>query len=236
MADKQKSNVNAWLKREDSHKRKALEGASAYFDKEDPLTVNTLEAIYGQESSFGTMQGQRGTFGAAGHFRLENATAKEYKLVVSKNNDQRFDIDYASSAAARYLKDIDSAFSKRTVLSKGITSIPVKNASERKKFILAAYNGGQGRIARAQQLAEQAGEDPQLWNDVKKFLEDAGAGKEKAKEICDYVQNVLFYEDEFAAMSPADKNIKSKEGKRIRIRCTEGHWVTIDDRPVFICD
>jgi len=36
--------------------------------------------------------------------------------------------------------------------------------------------------------------------------------------------------------SPANKDMKNKEGKKPEIHCTQGHWVTIDGRPVFICD
>lgn len=238
MANKQKSNVDVWLERETKHNREAFENASRYFDGNDALTVNTLEAIYGQESSFGVNSklGKRNSSGAAGHFRLEKATVKEYNLTVSKNNDQRFDIDYSASAAARYLKNLDNIFNKVTVLTRGVSSIPVKSASERKKFILGAYNGGQGRIARAQYLTERGGKNPQLWDEVKGFPEKAGATKNKVKEICDYVENVLAYESEFMQKSPANKNAKNREGKKSGIRCTQGHWVTIDDRPVFICD
>ncbi len=236
MAGKQKFNVDIWLKKETQHNRKALENASRYFDENDAITVNTIEAIYGQESSFGATQGKRGIDGAAGHFQLERATAKEYNLTVSKNNDQRFDIDYSASVAARDLKDLDNTFNKITVLSKGLNTIPVEAALERKKFILGAYNGGQGRIARAQYLAEQAGKDPQIWNDVKEFLEEAGATEYKAKQIGEYVDNILSYESEFAEKSLANKNFKNKESKKSGIRCAAGHWVTIDDHPVFICD
>lgn len=238
MAKKQKSNVDIWLERETKHNRKALENASRYFDGNDSLTVNTLEAIYGQESSFGLspMMGKRVSSGAAGHFRLEKATAERYGLIVSKQNDQRFDIDYASSAAARYLKDLNSMFTKRTILSKDARTIPIKDISERKRFILAAYNGGERRIARAQYFAEQAGKNPQIWDVVKRFLVKAGATENKAKEIHGYIDNITVYEEEFAEKFPADKKFKDKEGKGSKISCTQGHWVTIDDRPVFICD
>ena len=89
MAEKHPSNVDRWLERETPRVRKALESASRYFDSNDTLTVNTLEAVYGQESSFGTMMGQRG-----------------------------------SSAAARYLKDLDTFFSKNTELFKAWVQIP----------------------------------------------------------------------------------------------------------------
>lgn len=66
MPKTQKSNVDAWLERKTEQKRKALESASRYFDASDNLTVNTIEAVYGQESSFGTKLGKRGIEGAAG--------------------------------------------------------------------------------------------------------------------------------------------------------------------------
>ena len=71
MPTKQKSNVDVWLQRETSHVRRALESASRHFDSDDNLTVNTLEAVYGRESSFGTLIGTRGSPEAAGHFQFE---------------------------------------------------------------------------------------------------------------------------------------------------------------------
>lgn len=226
MAERQPSNVDRWLKRETSRVRKALESASRYFDANDNLTVNTLEAVYGRESSFGTMLGERGSSGAAGHFQFEPKTARRYGLSISKQNDQRFDIDRASSAAARYLKDLNTWFGKRTTLSKGLQTIPVKSISERKKFVLGAFNAGEGRIADAQRRAEKSGKNPQLWEDVAGYL---------SRETQQYVEKVPLYEAEFALKSPANKNVKKKSVRKGKYRCTVGHWRTIDDRPVFIC-
>ena len=178
--------------------RKALENASSYFDKNDALTVNTLEAIYGQESSFGTDRNKRGIKDPAGDFQLNQTTAERYGLIVSKENDQRFDIDYAAVTFARYLKDLDRMFGKQTVLSKDRTTIPVKDALGRKGFVLAAYDDGEGKIAHAQYLAQQAGKDPTNWNDVKEFLEAVGNDPTKVKEILQYVENVPKNETEFA--------------------------------------
>ena len=101
MAEQRPSNVDRWLERETPRIRKALESASRYFDSNDNLAINTLEAIYGQESSFGILMGKRGSTDAAGHFQLKPDAAKRYGLSVSKENDQRFDIDRASSSAGR---------------------------------------------------------------------------------------------------------------------------------------
>ena len=71
---------------------------------------------------------------------------------------------------------------------------------------------------------------------MEKFLELAGASKTTANEARQYIEKVPPYESEFAAKSPADKNMKQKEPRKGDYRCTEGHWRTIDDRKVFICD
>lgn len=231
---KSPSDVDVWLQRETPRVRQALESASRHFDASDDFTVNTLEAIYAKESSFGTMLGERGSADPAGHFHLSPDTAKRYGLTVSKTNDQRFDIDYASSAAARYLKDLHTIFSTgKKFLDKN--AIAVRSASERKKFVLAAYNAGEGRIARAQELAQKDRKNPQVWADVEIFLEKAGARGSKPREIKDYVEIVPIYEAEFARKSPANKQIKHKKPRKELTRCTDGHWRTIDDRPVFIC-
>src|SRR3989338_10673415 len=125
MAKKSSSDVAVWLGRETPHVRKSLENASRHFDGNDNLTVNTLEAVYAQESSFGSSVRKRGSSGAAGHFQFESRTAKEYSLTVTKENDQRFDIDYASSAAARYLSDFVTLFSKTTKIREGAVTIVI---------------------------------------------------------------------------------------------------------------
>ena len=93
----------------------------------------------------------------------------------------------------------------------------------------------EGRIAKAQSLAQRNGKNPQLWADVQDFLSPAGAKPSKVKETQQYVLLVSGYELEFARKSTT-KDMKQKEKRESKTWCTEGHWVTIDDRPVFICD
>ena len=78
MPTKQSSDVDTWLERETDHVRKALENASRHFDENDNLTVNTLEAVYARESSFGLekMMGDRGATNPVGHFQLSPDTAR----------------------------------------------------------------------------------------------------------------------------------------------------------------
>ena len=144
-----KAYVDDWvsLENDDKHKIKALENASRHFDEKDDFTVNTLESIYGQESSFGTnFENLRGSAKGAGHFQLEKDTAEEYDLIVTKDNDQRFDIDYSSDAAAQYLKDLYNYFGKATILSPTRTTRPVKDTKERSILSLSLATPNRSRI------------------------------------------------------------------------------------------
>jgi membrane-bound lytic murein transglycosylase MltF len=232
---KRRTDVDVWVGRETSHIREALENASRYFARTDALTVNSLEAIYGQESSFGVLRRSRGIAGAVGDFHLQKDTAERYGLIVTKENDQRFDIDYASIAAARYLKDLNTMYGKPTKLAEGRVTIPIESILERKEFVLAAYNLGEGRVAYAQKLAQEAGKDATNWDAVQVYLEAAGATKKQAKDGRKYVIDVLKNEDEFALKSNADKKVKNKRPGKTKGACIKGHWITKDHHHIFIC-
>lgn len=229
----EKSNVPEWLKRETAHKRKALENASKHFDKDDSLTVNTLEAIYGQESSFGVKRRSRDIDGAAGDFHLEKKTAKEMGLTVSKKNDERFDIDQASWASAKYLKRIDNSFGKETRVIGKIKTLAVRNPNERKKFVVASFNAGLKSIAKAQSLVMNAGKDPAKLSNVQGYLKQAGVSESKVKEIINYVNKILQYEAEFFRKSKADKKAKT-EPSEPKPGAGDGHWIIKDERHILI--
>jgi membrane-bound lytic murein transglycosylase MltF len=230
----QKPNVSEWVKKETPHVRGSLETASRHFDRNDALDVHTLESMYGQESTFGQNRRNRNSNGAAGDFQMDAATARRMGLHISKKDDERFDLAASSAAAAKYLKSIDNHFRKESVLTRSAKTTPIQDAEERKKFDIASYNAGESRIARAQKKAIEAGDGPTKWDDVEKYLEDAGATEDKADEIREYVDKVLSYENEFQKKSPADDKSKFKKSKPIKPYPPGEHWVTIDGRHVLI--
>jgi len=177
---------------------------------------------------------ERNSDGAAGHFQFTKQTAKRMGLKVSKNNDERFDMDKSAYAAGNYMKKLDNFFSKETKLTATLTTTPVKDKYERKKFALAAFNKGEGRIARAQREAKKEGEDPAKWDDVKKYIVDAGGTEEQMEEVINYIDKILPYEQEFKKKSAANKSIKDKKPTKQKTQDTDCRWVTIDDRPVCI--
>lgn len=195
---RKKSNVDQWLSKMTSSQRKALDDAARTFRKGDPYNVHTLEAIYGQESSFGRFMREPGMDGAAGHFHQEKVTAEGEGMTVTKAHDDRFKIVPSSKGHASLIKRLDSIFEKGQKLDKNLSAIPVHDKAERKNIVIAALNGGQGRIARAQQEAKKAGLDPRRWTDVKKYLDKAGATKAKVEEIVDFVNKVRSYEKQFS--------------------------------------
>ena len=99
---------------------------------------------------------------------------------------------------------------------------------------MAANNAGEGRIAQAQALAQEAGEDPTSWDDVKDFLGDAGASDSKVKETIDYVNKMKTYESQFQQKSSASESDKDKGPTTITPDSSDEHWITKDGKHILI--
>ena len=92
--------------------------------------------------------------GARGLMQIMPSTAA--KLGV--NAGDLFDPETNMMAAARLINILEGKFAA------------VRNPQERKKFVLAAYNGGSGHITDAMALARKYGRNPYLWSDVSYFV------------------------------------------------------------------
>lgn len=94
--------------------------------------------------------------GAAGIMGLMPRTARSLGL----SSEDRMNPDLSIGAAVELLDRLNAIFKN------------VKDPDERVKFVLAAYNGGNGHINDAQALARKYGADPYIWEgNVKKYLE-----------------------------------------------------------------
>jgi hypothetical protein len=65
---------------------------------------------------------------------------------------------------------------------------------ERWRFALAAYNAGQGNVAKARGLCREAGGQHALWSDVALYLARV-TGVANSAQTLDYVRNVVAYAD-----------------------------------------
>ncbi len=86
--------------------------------------------------------------GARGLMQIMPRTGRSYGLRNANNPEQ------SVKAAVSYLDDLDRIFASK-----------VPDPQERKKFVLASYNAGQGHIFDAMRLARKYGLDPTKWDD-----------------------------------------------------------------------
>lgn len=135
--------------------------------------------------------------GAAGIMGLMPRTAKSLGL----SSEDRMDPDLSIGAAVDLLDRLDAIFRK------------IENPDERTKFVLAAYNAGNGHINDAQALARKYGANPYVWEgNVKKYLElkknpeyyndsIVKNGYFRGGETLKYVDNVLRTTERFNKVS-----------------------------------
>lgn len=133
--------------------------------------------------------------GAAGIMGLMPRTAKSLGLT----SEDRMNPDLSIGAAVELLDRLDNIFRK------------IGSNSERMKFILAAYNAGNGHVNDAQALALKYGANPYIWEgNVQKYLELKSnpeyyndplckSGYFRGGETIKYVNNVLSTIERFKA-------------------------------------
>ncbi len=136
--------------------------------------------------------------GAAGIMGLMPRTAKSLGIT----SEDRMNPDLSIGAAIELLDRLDRIF-------KNVQGMP-----EREKFILAAYNAGNGHVNDAQALAKKYGANPYIWDgNVQKYLELKSnpeyyndpvckSGYFRGGETMKYINNVLSTIERFKKMSP----------------------------------
>lgn len=105
-----------------------------------------------QESAFDP--NARSYVGARGLMQLMPKTAKSLGLEEEDICQPDKNVD----AAARHIAKLDRIFSD------------VKDRNERIKFVLAAYNGGQGHLRDAMALSKKYGHNPHIWDEVAPYV------------------------------------------------------------------
>jgi membrane-bound lytic murein transglycosylase MltF len=127
---------------------------------------------------------------SVGTFQVTHATAAEMRRKIAAGRVVRPPGTDDVALGVGYLRYLDDLFAKRARLGGGLETVPVADGSERRLFAVAAFNAGEGRVARAQARAVAAGGDPTRFADVRGFLPTITRG---------YVDRVAGYQREEAA-------------------------------------
>jgi soluble lytic murein transglycosylase-like protein len=122
-----------------------------------------------------------------GTFQVTDATAAELRRKLSSGRlDRPKGVDDVALGVA-YLAYLDEVFAAPTRLGGGLETQPIADAAERRRFAVAAFNAGEGRVAAAQHRAEAAGGDPTRFSHVRPYLPNITRG---------YVDRVIRYSGE----------------------------------------
>jgi soluble lytic murein transglycosylase-like protein len=143
----------------------AIHAASAHAGLEPALTV----AIARAESSLNPKA--RSADGlSVGTFQVTHYTAAEMKRKIARGAVDRPPGSDDVALGVGYLRYLHDLFGREAKLGRGLSTVPIEDGDERRLFAVAAFNAGEGRVAQAQQRAEQAGLDPTRFAHVKPFL------------------------------------------------------------------
>lgn len=69
-----------------------------------------------------------------------------------------------------HLRYLDDLFARDARLGGELRTVPVEDEAERRRFAVAAYNAGEGRVARAQERAAALRRDPTRFASIRAFL------------------------------------------------------------------
>jgi len=106
-----------------------------------------------------------------GLFQLLDTTGKSMlrKLQLEDSYDP-FDPAQNTFLGVGYLRRLHDLFSKETVLAGNLSTTAAKSADDLEKLAIAAFNAGEGNVARAQRRAARIGKNPASFVDVEPFL------------------------------------------------------------------
>lgn len=109
--------------------------------------------------------------GSVGLFQLTAATGKaQLQRTGLRREYQPFDPQQNADLGIGYVKYLFGLFSRETALGHDLLTTPGADGHETRLLAIAAYNAGEGRVARAQARARSRGGDPARYRDVAPYL------------------------------------------------------------------
>ncbi len=144
-----------------------ITGAGKRFGVDPSLSIAVAKA----ESSLRPDAVSRDGHHSKGMFQLLDATGKELMDRLNVDGSYTpFDPKQNAHLGVAYLRRLHDLFSEENILAANLKTIPVKSAAELEKFAVAAFNAGEGNVARAQREAKALGKDPTRFDAIKAHL------------------------------------------------------------------
>lgn len=148
-----------------------LEGIIHAAGKHHGINPQLSMAVARAESGLRTDAVSRDGHRSKGIFQLLDATGKElHEDFGIEDHYNPFDPNLNAFLGVGYLKQLHEMFSGETKLTRNLKTQPANSAADLEKIAVAAYNAGQGNVARAQEKAMARGLDPGSYSAIKAFL------------------------------------------------------------------
>ena len=162
--------------------RAAIRRAAATAGVEPALSVAVARAESSLDPSARSPDGL-----SVGTFQVTRATAAEMRRKIAAGTVARPPGTDDVALGVGYLGYLHDIFGRAATLARNLATVPVADETERRLFAVAAFNAGEGAVARAQAKAAAAGGDPTRFADVRQFLPRSTQG---------YVERVVAYAQE----------------------------------------
>jgi soluble lytic murein transglycosylase-like protein len=162
--------------------RAAIRQASTTAGVEPALSVAVARAESSLNPKARSADGQ-----SVGTFQVTRATAAEMRRKIAAGTVERPPGSDDVALGVGYLRYLHDLFGRNATLGKHLSTVAVADDSQRRLFAVAAFNAGEGSVARAQAKAAAAGADPTRFADVRQFLPESTQG---------YVERVVAYAQE----------------------------------------
>lgn len=128
-------------------------------------------AVARAESSLKVNAVSKDGHASKGIFQLLDTTGQELMGRLDVKGDyEPFDPKLNTHLGVGYLRRLHDLFSKESNLGFNLRTSPVNSASDLEKVAVAAFNAGEGNVARAQRIAKSLGKDPGSYNAIEPHL------------------------------------------------------------------
>ena len=158
--------IAAWLR---TPRQRALADAITRASDHVGVSSDVSLAVAVAESSLDpTAQASDGL--SSGTFQVTSPTESDIRRRIRDGEIVRPPGNDDVALGVAHLSWLHDLFGRDATLGGKLRTVPVADTSERTRFAVAAYNAGEGRVARAQERAAALRRDPTRYENIRAFL------------------------------------------------------------------